>query len=132
MSTDGGRQPFPGCSGALFCPSAQPDMEGAVAFGVVCHDRQEPQVAYLERPIPVTEELVALSAPVRPTEVFRFAAPCQTTRCSHWDGRDCQLVERIVALLPVSVLSLPSCTVRAGCRWYAQRGRAACVRCPQV
>ena len=114
------------------CPSAQPDMAGAVAIGVVDHSGEQPSTQYLEQPLPVTEELLALASPVRPTEVFRFAAPCQTSACSHWDGSDCQLVTRIVDLIPAASLLLPTCRIRADCRWFAQAGREACRRCPHV
>ncbi|MCC7539349.1 MAG: hypothetical protein IT379_24205 [Deltaproteobacteria bacterium] len=114
------------------CPSAQPTLAGAVLVGVVDHASGEPELAYLEEPIPVTEELLALTSPVRPTEVFRFAAPCQQGVCAHWSGSDCRLVERIVDLLPATALTLPRCAIRGECRWFAQSGGAACRRCPQV
>src|SRR5256885_9598885 len=41
------------------CPSAQPDMPGARVFGVVMGTDAEPNVAWLERPVPVTSELLA-------------------------------------------------------------------------
>lgn len=116
---------------ARCCPSAQPNMDGAVAFGLVDHTGDEPTTAFLEQPVPVTPELLALAAPLQPTEVFRFSAACQQQRCSHWDGA-CTLVDRIVKLLPVSSLTLPPCRIRADCRWFAQHGREACRRCPQV
>ena len=72
------------------CPSAQPDMEGAVAFGVVGGTAEEPVVSYLREPLPVTPELLQLARPVRPTEVFRFAAPCAEGGCRHFDGESCQ------------------------------------------
>jgi hypothetical protein len=117
---------------AMLCPSAQPDLSGARAIGVIDHDRDEPLLAFLEEPLPVTDDLLALASPLRPTQVFRFAAACQGDACSHWNGTDCKLVDRIVELLPVSSLTLPSCRIRPECRWYAQRGRAACTRCPQI
>lgn len=116
----------------LLCPSAQPTLPDAHAIGLVDHTMDEPEVAYLERPLPVTPELLESTAPVRPTEVFRFAAPCQTDKCGHWDGTDCGLVARVTQLLPVVSLVLPRCNVRGDCRWYHQSGRSACMRCPQV
>ncbi len=116
----------------LTCPSAQPEMAGAVAFGVIDHTADEPHVRYLERPLPVDAELLAMSAPLRPTEIFRFTAPCQTSSCSHWDGADCKLVDRIVDLIPMASLVMPSCRIRPDCRWHAQVGRSACLRCPHV
>jgi hypothetical protein len=116
----------------LLCPSAQPTMRSAVAIGVIDRDAAEPEVAYLEQPLPVTDELLAMVEPVRPTEVFRFAAPCQTSACSHWSGQDCKLVDRIVDLIPPASLLLPTCRIRPECRWFSQAGRAACTRCPRV
>ena len=45
---------------------------------------------------------------------------------------DCKLATRIVQILPAVVSGLPPCIVRASCRWYAQEGGAACLRCPQI
>src|ERR1700692_4298654 len=58
------------------CPSAQPDMNGCVAFGVVGGKIEEPRLIYLCEPQIVTDELLDLAMPVPSTEVFRFAAPC--------------------------------------------------------
>jgi hypothetical protein len=117
---------------ALLCPSAQPEMEGAVAFGVVGGTPTEPMVSYLEEPQPVTRELLALSRPVRPTEVFRFAAPCAEHGCQHFDGTRCQLGEKLVEKLPPTVERLPPCRLRPHCRWWREQGGAACMRCPLV
>lgn len=117
--------------GELYCPSAQPDMPGAVAFGLIDHSEATPTTAFFEEPVPVTEELLEMARPLRPTQVFRFSATCQQSKCSHWNG-DCSLVDRIVQLLPVASLTIPPCQVRADCRWFAQHGREACRRCPQV
>jgi hypothetical protein len=114
------------------CPSAQPEMEGSVVFGVVSGTVEEPRVAYLAEPQPVTDKLLALSGPVKPTEIFRFAAPCAGGACRHFDGSNCRLVRRTVELLPTAVAILPSCRVRLNCRWWQQEGKAACLRCPQI
>ena len=116
----------------LLCPSAQPDTAAAVVLGVVDHEASPPEVQYLDSPMPVTPELLALAGPVRPTEVFRFAASCQQGACSHWSGHDCSLVTRIVKLVPAASLALPPCRIRTDCRWFHQLGREACRRCPSV
>jgi hypothetical protein len=41
-------------------------------------------------------------------------------------------VTRIARYPHPVVKALPVCTIRAECRWFAQEGRAACERCPQV
>jgi hypothetical protein len=92
----------------------------------------EPRVAYLDEPVPVTSELLELAQPVEPTEVFRFAAPCVESACQHFDGTRCRLVQKIVALKPTAVDSLPVCRLRSRCRWWLEEGRAACFRCPLV
>ena len=115
-----------------FCPSAQPHMEGSTVLGVVGGTPEQPRLAYLAEPRPVTEELLALSVPVLPTAIFRFGAPCAGHACRHFDGADCRLATRIVQLLPPVVDGLPACHLRPDCRWWQQEGKAACLRCPQV
>jgi hypothetical protein len=114
------------------CPSAQPEIPGSVAFGVIAGSAENPRVAWIERPVPVTKELLALTAPVAPTQVLRIAAPCQEKACCHFDGTDCRLATRLVQLIPAVVESLPPCRIRPDCRWFLQEGRAACRVCPQV
>lgn len=111
------------------CPSAQPDMQNCRVLGVV----QGPgTMVYLNQILPATREVLAMAAPAQPTEIFRLAATCEESKCSHFDGRDCRLATRIVAGLPEVVDSLPPCVIRKDCRWYSQEGGAACRRCPQV
>jgi hypothetical protein len=116
----------------LLCPSAQPDMQDSVLFGVVSGEVDKPRVAYLNTPQPVTEDLLELAKPVLPTEVFRFAAPCVKGACHHFDGEKCQLVVRTVQILFEAVDILPPCSIRSTCRWWAQEGKDACLRCPMV
>jgi hypothetical protein len=115
-----------------FCPSAQPEMVDSVAFGVIGGTANNPRVAYLTEPQPASNELLALANPVKPTEIFRFAAPCAGDACQHFDGSNCRLVTRVVQLLPRVVDVLPACRLRSKCRWWQQEGRAACLRCPQI
>jgi hypothetical protein len=117
---------------ALFCPSAQPDMASCRVLGVVSGAEDSIQVSYVNQSLPVTDELLASTAPLKPTEVFRFAAHCEGKACRHFDGSRCNLATRIVQILPAVVESLPPCLIRPVCRWYQQEGRAACLRCPQV
>src|SRR5918998_121483 len=115
-----------------FCPSAQPGMDESVAFGVIDGTAEAPRMVHLTRALPVTDELLALSGPVAPTEVFRFAAPCAGHSCRHFDGEDCRLVKRVVQILPSVASDTPPCTLRPTCRWWQQEGKAACARCPQI
>lgn len=116
----------------LLCPSAQPDWENSVAFGIVGGTAQAPRVTPLQAPQPVTPALLALSAPAHPAEVFRFAAPCAGTACRHFDGAQCRLVRQVIRHLPVVTDALPFCRLRPRCRWFQQEGAAACRRCPQI
>ena len=114
------------------CPSAQHTEKGAFAFGVVGGCVSAPEVSYLTERVPVTDELVEMAGPVKPTEVFRIAAPCATSRCKHFDGTDCQLVTKLVQLTPAVTKALPACALRPDCRWWQQEGKAACMRCPAI
>jgi hypothetical protein len=116
----------------LLCPSSQPEVPGVRVLGVVDQTPGGPEVSYLEKPIPATPGVLAMSAPLLPTEVFRLAAPCQTHHCPHFDGTNCGLATRILQILPAVVDQLPPCQIRSECRWFHQEGAAACRRCPQI
>jgi hypothetical protein len=114
------------------CPSAQPEMAGSVVFGVVGGTAEEPRLGYLEEPQRATEDILALSGPVKPAEVFRFAAPCAGGGCRHFDSGICRLAKRTVSMLPTATNTLPPCRLRPRCRWWQQEGKAACLRCPAI
>jgi hypothetical protein len=114
------------------CPSAQPGMDNCRVLGVVQQEGPAPTIVYLSELLPATEDVLALSAPLKPTEVYRLAATCAEHRCPHFDGADCRLATRIVQILPAVVGALPPCTIRKDCRWYSQEGGGACRRCPEV
>ena len=116
----------------ILCPSAQPEMTGSVAFGVVGGTTGRPRVAWIEEPVPVTPDLLALTGAVPPTQVLRIAAPCQENACCHFDGADCRLATKLVQLMPAVAEALPPCRIRPDCRWFVQEGRAACRVCPQI
>jgi hypothetical protein len=107
-------------------------MDRAMVLGVVQQDGPRPVVEYLNARLPATPEVLAMSGPLKPTEVFRLAATCAEHKCPHFDGADCQLATRVATMLPPVVESLPACAIRKECRWYSQEGRAACMRCPQI
>ena len=116
------------------CPSAQHDWEGSQIIGVVGGNADEPEVVYLKSPQPLTDELLEQSHPVTPAEVFRFSAPCACNSCVHYTDEEskCRLAEKVVRWAPKVVDNLPTCAIRADCRWWQQEGREACERCPQV
>src|SRR5262249_38837610 len=87
--------------GLLDCPSAQPGMTDARVLGVVSGEADAPRLAYLNERVPATPELLAEAAPAEPGEVFRLAARCEQSRCTHFDGGRCQLAARIVESLAV-------------------------------
>lgn len=114
------------------CPSGHPDLPDAKVFGIVNAERGGIKVAWLEKPISLTPDLLAMTGDVDPQRVFRIASECQESRCTHFDGKDCNLATRIVQILPAVVDALPPCQLRASCRWYVQEGKPACFRCPQI
>ena len=114
------------------CPSAQPGMDNCNVLGVVQHDGPRPMLLYLQAPVPATPDVLAMVAPLKPTEVFRLSATCAEHQCPHFDGADCQLATRIVEGLPPVVDALPPCVIRKECRWFSQEGGAACMRCPEI
>src|SRR5262249_49272487 len=117
---------------AKLWPSAQPGMPECRVLGVVQPDGPTPMVAYLNQHVPATPEVLALAAPLKPTEVFRLAATCAEHKCPHFDGANCQLATRVVRILPAVVGRLPPCVIRKECRWDSQEGEAACKRCPEI
>lgn len=116
----------------MLCPSAAPDWDDARLIGIVGGTPEEPRVDYVT-PRAVSAELLALAEPVAPTEVFRFAARCQEGRCGHFrDGRCGVATAAVEHLDPIDAIALPRCGIRTSCRWWHDRGPAACRRCPVV
>jgi hypothetical protein len=111
-------------------------MAGAHVFAVLSANPDEPRIAYLKPGVRVPKSILTglrLSEPaVDPTEIFRFAASCEEHRCTHYDGTHCRLGERVARQLEPVVDTLPPCQIRATCRWFAEQGRAVCLRCPQI
>jgi hypothetical protein len=107
-------------------------MDNCRVLGVVQHDGSTPRLVYLTEILPASDEVLALAAPLKPTEVYRLSATCAEHKCPHFDGADCQLVTRVVQILPAVVDTLPPCTIRKDCRWYFQEGGAACRCCPEI
>jgi hypothetical protein len=106
------------------CPSARPDMEGSVVFGVVGGTSDEPP----DRTAGYEPALLRLAETVKPTEVYRIAARCARTVCH--DGAECGLARQIVDLVPPVTRGLPPCRIRPRCQRWRQEGRSACARCP--
>jgi hypothetical protein len=117
---------------SLLCPSSRGTLEDSVLIGVVTSHGDGPRVIPTEHAMPVTAEILRMAEPVGPSEVFRFASPCQTGRCPHFQNEACQLAVRSVELLEAVADGLPKCPIRSHCRWFRQEGAAICMRCPQV
>jgi hypothetical protein len=117
---------------APLCPSADPGVPGCVAIGVVLGSAEQPRLRQFALPLPVSDDLLAMAGPARPTEVFRFAAPCACGACPNFQGDHCGLVTKIVRLMPAVTEALPTCLIRPQCRWWQEEGKAACLRCPAV
>ncbi len=117
---------------SLMCPSAEPEMDGSVIFGIVTGTPERPELVHLPQTKQIPPELLTLESPVKPTEIFRIAATCIERDCQHFDGTNCRLIGRIVDGLPTVTESLPACPIRAKCRWWQQEGKEACQRCLQV
>ena len=116
----------------LLCPSAQPDMDDARVFAVVAGTPEEPRVAYLKQNAVVTDEMIGQLDGLEPTQVFRYSARCEESRCAQFCEGRCSLGQRIADQLAPVIEDLPSCQIRPSCRWYAEQGGAACRRCPQI
>jgi hypothetical protein len=119
----------------LFCPSAQPDLPRSVILGVVGDTSSgEKRISFLKHLATVTDGTMAACATgvLRPTNIFRFAAPCEKSGCHNWSGTSCRVGQRLVQILPAVSEQLPDCQLRPVCRWFDQEGEQACYRCPQV
>lgn len=127
------RRRFEGPSAVpLTCPSADPGWADAQLIGVVGGSVDAPEVHYVA-PRPVTPELLALASPVTPTEVFRFASRCQEGACGHFREGKCGVAAAMVAKVEgLEVQSVPHCSIRSTCRWWAEHGATACRRCARV
>jgi len=107
-------------------------MAGATVFGLVQGTATDPRVAYLDRAVALSSELIARAAPVAPTEVFRIGALCAGGCCQHFGEGRCRLAARLVQLVSPVVSSAPPCALRPNCMWWRQEGVNACLRCPQI
>ena len=118
------------------CPSAPPE-PGSALLGVVL---AQGQVAYVNPPTPATQEMLdSFAASGIPIENrMRFSGPCMEHRCVQWQGEPgaghCGLIDRALVELGITkdAETLPRCSIRATCRWFAQRGRTACAACPEI
>lgn len=114
------------------CPSAPATLGNAVLIGVRIGIGDGLQIVPTDRPIPVTQEIIDLAAPLEPDELFRFATTCAAGRCPHFAADKCQIAVGSMNRLDEVVTDLPRCAIRKQCRWFQQEGPAMCRRCPQI
>lgn len=117
---------------AKACPSG-PCREDALLIGVMT---EAGRLAYIQPPTRVDANFVARANELgRPESRFRFSVPCIEAGCPQWNGRGCAVVEKVIeeeGHASPQTQSLPRCGIRSTCRWYSQRGAAACAVCPLV
>lgn len=114
----------------LVCPSSMIDRPDAKVLGVI---KDDGRVEYLAEPRPVTPEFVAIASQGRDPHLrFRFTSTCGQSGCKSWSGGRCSIADLEVDNVPPVTNALPACPIRATCRWFEQRGAAACGVCPQV
>jgi hypothetical protein len=114
----------------ILCPSA-PIHDGAILVGMVMPDGR---VAFASDRITVDAEFVQIARRGNSPETrFRFGGTCHKSGCVQWAGGRCGVIDRVMEAAPPDALSeLPECSLRSQCRWFNQRGAAACAVCPEV
>jgi hypothetical protein len=116
----------------LLCPSAPADVPNGLLFGIVSRSDDGNSVGYLRRSAPMSADLKAMCLSCRPEEVFRVAGRCAENGCRHFAQNQCRLIKRITDLVAPVVDTLPRCAIRSSCRWWAEHGGSACIRCPSI
>lgn len=112
----------------ILCPSAR-CKPGALLLGIVGADGV---VALTGEELVVDDEFVRTAHAGRaPEKRFRFADACARSGCLHWTKGVCGLIDEVLERTPVAddAPALAACVIRSRCRWYAQRGAAACAAC---
>lgn len=115
----------------LLCPSARCS-EGAQLLGIVL---QNGSIAFAPNQIFIDRGFVQVALRGRaPEKRFRFANRCLQNACGQWNTDRCGVADRLVdELIPVgNAPGLPGCGIRQSCRWFHQRGEAACRICPEI
>jgi hypothetical protein len=93
------------------------------------------RLAYVQPPTRVNAEFVADARALgRPESRFRFSTPCIEAGCPQWNGEGCAVIDKVIEeeSQETAPAKLPSCAIRSTCRWFSQRGAAACAVCPLV
>lgn len=114
------------------CPSSSPSAPGAKVFAVMAGSVDTPRASYLAKGVSLESEEVSLPAGVEPTRVFRFSGSCVEKGCGQFANGACQLGKTVAKLLGDASDTIPACSIRGDCRWYAENGPSICRKCPQV
>jgi hypothetical protein len=120
------------------CPSAL-CQEDALLLGVAGPDGA---VAYINPPTRISADFVRQAQALgHPERRFRFSNTCVEAACPQWTGDGCAVIDIAISAAPsdspapgptYAPARLPACAIRHSCRWYAQRGAAACAVCPEI
>jgi hypothetical protein len=111
------------------CPSA-PGVPGSTVLGVVTGNGR---IAYVSPPVPVDDVFLDAVGTIDLEKRFRFAHACVEGGCPQWTGSRCSVIDSAIEeIATAGDASLPACTIRKTCRWFAQQGRNACAICPLV
>ena len=115
-------------TGPVLCPSARGE-PGALLLGRLGDDGL---IAIAAAPFAIGETFVE-AAGEGAERRFRFAAPCQGSRCAQWTGSRCGVLDRVGPWLEsmgaTPDAGPPDCAIRTACRWRRQSGLEACRIC---
>jgi hypothetical protein len=119
-----------GSDAKALCPSYRCE-EGALLLGIV---QPEGTVDLLDQPMAIDATFVETAKQGRSPEArYRFAGPCHQCACRQWAGGRCGVIDKVLKSRPEPDNNgLPDCAIRPACRWFLQRGAAACHACPEV
>lgn len=117
---------------SLACPSSRADSPHSAVFGIVDNRGTFPIIRYLERPVPATAEVLALTEGDPPNQVFRFTSPCQNARCANFRNGECSLPDLLQEHAPAAGNKHVACPIRSTCRWFHQHSFEACARCVAI
>ena len=115
----------------VLCPSSK-CAPGVILLGMLQADGM---IAYTQDRVILDQEFVARvqDQSSTPEDHFRFSSPCMKGACSQWTGTRCGVIDHVINIVPpLELLSLPKCSIREQCRWFAQSGTNACHVCPLV
>jgi hypothetical protein len=113
----------------VLCPSARCE-DGVLLLGVV---RPDGTVAFSSSRVQIDGDFVEIAKRGRaPERRFRFASACLAQGCGQWSDGRCGVADRVVQDLEPRAVSVPRCAIRAECRWFQQRGLAACHICAEI